>query len=114
MLFRLSPGKVLPFAVVGFVILLALLMRPAAAQAPNPDVGYGVPPGLPGSPIKYSLPPSSYIAPGHILFEQNCSSCHGTDAAGQAVSPELQGPNLRGLGAGTIDFWLSTGRMPLA
>ncbi|MGO9341590.1 MAG: c-type cytochrome [Acidimicrobiales bacterium] len=109
MLFRLTPRKILPFAVVGFVILVALMMRPAAAQAPNPDVGYGVPPGTPGSPISYSLPPSSYIAPGHILFEQNCSSCHGTDAAGSAIAPDLQG-----LGAGTVDFWLSTGRMPLA
>ena len=51
MLFRLTPRKMLPFAVVGFVIFVALLMRPAAAQAPDPDVGYGVPPGTPGSPI---------------------------------------------------------------
>jgi len=109
MLFRLTPRKILPFAVVGFVVLVALMMRPAAAQAPNPDVGYGVPPGTPGSPISYSLPPSSYIAPGHILFEQNCSSCHGTDAGGSAIAPDLQG-----VGAGTVDFWLSTGRMPLA
>ena len=53
--------------------------------------------------------PDSYIAPGHILFEQNCSSCHGTEATGSSIAPDLQG-----LGAGTIDFWLSTGRMPLA
>jgi ubiquinol-cytochrome c reductase cytochrome c subunit len=109
MLFRLNPRKILPFAVIGFVILVALMMRPAAAQAPNPDVGYGVPPGTPGSPISFSLPPSSYIAPGKPLFEQNCSSCHGTEAAGSAIAPDLQG-----VGAGTIDFWLSTGRMPLA
>jgi ubiquinol-cytochrome c reductase cytochrome c subunit len=75
----------------------------------NPDVGYGVPPGTPGSPISYSLPPSSYIAPGRTLFEENCSSCHGTEATGSAIAPDLQG-----LGAGTIDFWVSTGRMPLA
>jgi ubiquinol-cytochrome c reductase cytochrome c subunit len=109
MLFKLTPRKILPFAVIGFVILVALLMRPAAAQAPNPDSGYGVPPGTPGSPISFSLPPSSYIAPGHVLFERNCSSCHATDASGSAIAP-----NLQGLGAGTIDFWLSTGRMPLA
>jgi ubiquinol-cytochrome c reductase cytochrome c subunit len=109
MLFRLTPRKILPFAVVGFVLLIALMTRPAAAQAPNPDVNYGVPPGTPGSPISYSLPPTSYIAPGYRLFEQNCSSCHGTEAAGSAIAPDLQG-----VGAGTVDFWLSTGRMPLA
>jgi ubiquinol-cytochrome c reductase cytochrome c subunit len=38
----------------------------------------------------------------------NCSSCHGPDALGRT------GPNLQGLGAGTVDFWVSTGRMPLA
>ncbi len=108
MLFKLTPRKILPFAVIGFVIFVALLMRPAAAEAPNPDAGYGVPPGTPGSPISFSLPPSSYIAPGQVLFERNCSSCHGTEATGSAIAP-----NLQGLGAGTIDFWLSTGRMPL-
>jgi ubiquinol-cytochrome c reductase cytochrome c subunit len=76
---------------------------------PNPNSGYGQPPGEPGSPISYSVPPSSYIPPGRILFEENCSSCHGTEAAGSSIAP-----NLQGLGAGTIDFWLSTGRMPLA
>jgi ubiquinol-cytochrome c reductase cytochrome c subunit len=53
--------------------------------------------------------PSSYIAPGQALFAANCASCHGTDAAGTS-----RAPNLQGLGAGTVDFWVSTGRMPLA
>ncbi len=53
--------------------------------------------------------PSSYIAPGEALFAANCASCHGTDAVGTS-----RAPNLQGLGAGTIDFWVSTGRMPLA
>jgi ubiquinol-cytochrome c reductase cytochrome c subunit len=61
------------------------------------------------STIKYSLPPSSYIAPGQSLFELNCSSCHGVDASGTA-----RAPNLQGLGPSTVDFWVSTGRMPLA
>ena len=26
----------------------------------------------------------------------------------------MRGPNLQGLGSGTVDFWVSTGRMPLA
>jgi ubiquinol-cytochrome c reductase cytochrome c subunit len=59
--------------------------------------------------IHYFVPPASYIAPGQALFAANCSSCHGLEANGkQGVAP-----NLQGLGAGTVDFWVSTGRMPL-
>jgi ubiquinol-cytochrome c reductase cytochrome c subunit len=49
------------------------------------------------------------IARGQVLFEENCSTCHASNAEGSA-----RGPNLVGLGAATIDFWVSTGRMPLA
>jgi ubiquinol-cytochrome c reductase cytochrome c subunit len=53
--------------------------------------------------------PRSFIAPGQALFAANCASCHGGDAAGTE-----RAPNLLSLGAGTVDFWVSTGRMPLA
>ena len=46
---------------------------------------------------------------GEVLFESVCASCHGTDAEGSAVAPDLQG-----VGPATVDFWVSTGRMPLA
>lgn len=46
---------------------------------------------------------------GKTLFDANCSSCHGIDAQGSALAP-----NLRGLGAATIDLWVSSGWMPLA
>jgi ubiquinol-cytochrome c reductase cytochrome c subunit len=46
---------------------------------------------------------------GQPLFVNNCSSCHGLNAQGTD-----RGPNLVGLGAATVDFWVSTGRMPLA
>ncbi len=52
--------------------------------------------------------PRSYIGPGRVLFESTCSACHGSDASGTS-----RAPNLVGLGAATIDFWVSTGRMPL-
>lgn len=65
--------------------------------------------------ITYANPPASYIAAGRQLFAQTCSSCHGNDANG--VGPEGQatiGPNLQGVGAATVDFWVSSGRMPAA
>jgi ubiquinol-cytochrome c reductase cytochrome c subunit len=49
-------------------------------------------------------------AQGRALFADGCSSCHGTDLRGVAG----RGPSLRGVGAGPVDFYLSTGRMPLA
>ena len=61
------------------------------------------------SPITYHVPSSSFIPSGQALFQANCASCHGTDAYGTD-----RAPNLVGLGAATVDFWVSTGRMPLA
>ncbi|GEM_PF-6831394 len=49
------------------------------------------------------------LGKGRLLFQENCASCHGVDAEGSA-----RAPNLQGVGAATVDFWLSTGRMPLA
>jgi ubiquinol-cytochrome c reductase cytochrome c subunit len=67
------------------------------------------------SAITYTNAPTSYITAGRNLFAQTCSSCHGDQANG--VSPTGQatiGPNLQGVGAATVDFWVSTGRMPAA
>ena len=65
------------------------------------------------SAITYVNPPRSFVAAGKLLFDQTCSSCHGSAANG--VSPTGQaaiGPNLQGVGAATVDFWITTGRMP--
>jgi len=47
---------------------------------------------------------------GRSLFVSGCSSCHGLDARG---IPH-RGPSLIGVGAQAADFYLRTGRMPLA
>jgi ubiquinol-cytochrome c reductase cytochrome c subunit len=49
-------------------------------------------------------------AHGRDLYAGGCSSCHGMDARGIAH----RGPSLRGVGALAADFYLRTGRMPLA
>jgi ubiquinol-cytochrome c reductase cytochrome c subunit len=59
------------------------------------------------SAITYTTPPASYIPAGEALFAQFCSSCHGSSAQGTAG-----GPNLVGVGPATVDFWITTGRMP--
>ncbi len=47
---------------------------------------------------------------GESLFREECASCHGF--AGEGV--DGLGPDLRGAGAAAADFYLRTGRMPLA
>jgi ubiquinol-cytochrome c reductase cytochrome c subunit len=65
------------------------------------------------SAITYANPPSSYAAAGKLLFDQTCSSCHGSEANGVNASGGASiGPNLQGVGAATVDFWVTTGRMP--
>ena len=65
--------------------------------------------------ITYANPPASYIAAGRLLFAQTCSSCHGNEANGVGPGGAATiGPNLQGVGAATVDFWVSSGRMPAA
>jgi ubiquinol-cytochrome c reductase cytochrome c subunit len=53
---------------------------------------------------------STLIAGGHALFLESCASCHGLTAEGIPG----RGPTLHGVGALAADFYLETGRMPLA
>lgn len=65
--------------------------------------------------IIYKLPSSALIPLGKALFEENCASCHGTDANGVPANGTSGAyPNLRGLGPATVDFWVVSGRMPAA
>jgi ubiquinol-cytochrome c reductase cytochrome c subunit len=58
---------------------------------------------------------------GAQLYAVNCASCHGIDGRGvTSLSPGRGngsitglGPSLRGIRAGTVDFYLRTGYMPL-
>ena len=63
--------------------------------------------------ITYTNPPASFATAGKLLFDQTCSSCHGSEANGVTPSGAASiGPNLQGVGSATIDFWITTGRMP--
>jgi ubiquinol-cytochrome c reductase cytochrome c subunit len=68
-----------------FVSFLASPAAPAAAAATTDDSGSG-----------------------QRLYETGCSTCHGLDGRGTPL-----GPTLVGVGAAAVDFYLSTGRMPL-
>jgi ubiquinol-cytochrome c reductase cytochrome c subunit len=55
--------------------------------------------------------PSSETAveEGRELYLEGCASCHGPNAEGSSVAPSLVG-----VGAASVHFQVSTGRMPLA
>lgn len=94
-----------PGLVVAFVVAVG-----ASYYASAPEASASSYQSTSGSYPTVSLPSSkSALAEGRQLFLENCSSCHGVNAEGSALAP-----NLVGLGAATYDFWIGTGRMPLA
>lgn len=48
------------------------------------------------------------IQAGEVLFDQHCAACHGVGGVG------AKAPELLNVGAAAVDFFLTTGRMPLA
>ncbi|MFV0450862.1 MAG: c-type cytochrome [Propioniciclava sp.] len=52
---------------------------------------------------------SAQVKEGKALFQVTCSSCHGLNGEGTS-----QGPSLVGVGAASVDFQMSTNRMPMA
>jgi ubiquinol-cytochrome c reductase cytochrome c subunit len=42
------------------------------------------------------------------IYLRDCAVCHGADATGTT-----RGPSLQGVGRAAVDYWVSTGRMPL-
>ena len=51
----------------------------------------------------------SYVEEGKLLFQANCATCHGLEAQGTDIAPSLVG-----VGAASVHFQVSTGRMPMA
>lgn len=51
---------------------------------------------------------------GRRLYVESCSSCHGARGEGAHLSGGVDAPSLLGVGAASVDFYISTGRMPLA
>jgi ubiquinol-cytochrome c reductase cytochrome c subunit len=50
------------------------------------------------------------VARGGAIYAASCSDCHGADLRGVPG----RGPTLLNVGSAAVDFYLSTGRMPLA
>jgi ubiquinol-cytochrome c reductase cytochrome c subunit len=101
----MRPATILPALVVASAGLGGLLVTAASASPAAPTTTTTTGP----SPITYVTDDNpADIAAGRVLYENNCSSCHNSDGSGGV------GPNLRGVGPAVVDFWVGTGRMPLA
>ena len=89
-------------AAKGALLLFALLVMGAlyTVLAPSPKVAADT-----GN--------SQQIAEGRALFRVTCASCHGLNGEGQTTDT-IQGPPLIGVGAASVDFQVSSGRMPMA
>lgn len=106
---NLRVRHLLPLAAVGAAVVGGLLASgPAHASSGSSSSSSGrLSPTT--ATVTYHGLPSSYVPLGRAIFESTCATCHGQQAQGSSVAP-----NLRGLGPATVDFWVSTGRMPLA
>jgi quinol---cytochrome-c reductase cytochrome c subunit len=105
---------------LGAVSLVGLTAAPSARQteasshgapsSPTPASPAKLPePPGPGDPTKAFPSSPALVAQGFNLYQAGCSSCHGIALRG---TPGVA-PSLRGVGPGPVDFYLSTGRMPL-
>ena len=84
------------------IVLLGLALLSFAGPSPAQESQRP----LPTTPT----PDDQLRAAGGSIFANGCTSCHGDDARGITG----RGPSLRGVGAAAVDWYVSTGRMPLA
>lgn len=67
----------------------------------------------PASQVSADTANTQQVVEGRALFAVGCASCHGLGGEGQ-VSDTIQGPSLIGVGAASVEFQVSSGRMPMA
>ena len=106
-------------ALVLATIGLVGIATPASSGAGDP--AGGPPDEAPNAPAKSPQAPgagdrtarfptsAALVDEGRSLYENGCASCHGMLLEGETG----MGPALSGVEAGPVDFYLSTGRMPL-
>ena len=113
---RTPAGVRLALAVLCASVSVTLLAAQSTSGAAAPPTGgpvkankQAVAPG-PGE-MTAPLPSSpALVAQGRSIYQGDCASCHGIALEGRRGIA----PSLIGVGAGPVDFYLSTGRMPLS
>ncbi len=110
------PLRVMLAFVLGALSICGLASAQPGSVQPGstPDAAGAAPTKLPapaalGDPVQSFPQTPALLAEGQSLYEQSCSSCHGIALRGR---PGIA-PGLIGVGAGPVDFYVSSGRMPL-
>jgi ubiquinol-cytochrome c reductase cytochrome c subunit len=102
---RVGPGAAVTLALlVGSLAVGVLATGGGAAATTGAAAGQA-----PVAQVRAPAASPVDVEAGRQLFAVACTTCHGGDAAGIAN----RGPTLLGVGAASVDFYLTTGRMPL-
>ncbi|GAA2517765.1 c-type cytochrome [Pilimelia columellifera] len=87
---------------------LGTIVRISAALALAGGVYASFAPGMAAAEDTSALTPAAQLGKG--LFDTSCTTCHGANAQGVPG----RGPSLIGVGAASVEFQVSSGRMPMA
>jgi ubiquinol-cytochrome c reductase cytochrome c subunit len=112
---RVLPGML----IAGVAMAAALGLTSPSSAAPVPSgkspatLAAGTTPTTGGAQVGSAPsgagPAGASVDAGHTLYVEACSSCHGLDGHGSKGYPTLEG-----VGPAAVDWFISTGRMPLA
>lgn len=96
-------------AAVGLAVGLTLLVLSVRAPAEAGESGGKGDPTRGNGPVAAGQSQQELVAAGRQLYLTACVSCHGIDGEGSPGFPSLQAS-----GEASADFYLRTGRMPMA
>ncbi|MFG2086279.1 MULTISPECIES: c-type cytochrome [unclassified Spirillospora] len=101
---RITAWRRRPWA--GYAVVLAALAAIGVIYA-------GFSPKTDHAEAQSSAQAAQDLANGQALFNKNCASCHGLNAQGtEDADGNPIAPSLIGVGAASVDFQVTTGRMP--
>lgn len=101
---RITAWRRRPWA--GYAVVLAALAAIGVIYA-------GFSPRTDRAEAQSSAQAAQDLKNGRQLFNKNCASCHGLNAQGtKDADGDPIAPSLIGVGAASVDFQVSTGRMP--
>ncbi|MFC4051341.1 c-type cytochrome [Actinomadura syzygii] len=101
---RITAWRRRPWA--GYAVVLAALAAIGVVYA-------GFSPRSDRAEAQSSAQAAQDLKHGQELFNKNCASCHGLNAEGtKDAKGKPIAPSLIGVGAASVDFQVSTGRMP--